>query len=110
MTSKTPDKPFDFNLDAVKAEVDLTPFVVQFAGERWSFAHIQDISVWPILEGVGGGDLATIQATLQAALGAQAWTKFKTKHLPQHKMIALFNAYEKHCGASAGESPASSDS
>jgi hypothetical protein len=40
-TRKRPsdDQPFDFNLDTVKSEVDLTPFRVQWAGRRWEFAH-----------------------------------------------------------------------
>ena len=28
------DQPFDFNLDAVEAEVDLIPFVFRYAGRR----------------------------------------------------------------------------
>jgi hypothetical protein len=36
-TVKPDDKPFDFNLDAVKAEVDLTPWRVHWGGKRFEF-------------------------------------------------------------------------
>lgn len=109
-TKRPDDKPFDFNLDAVKAEVDLSPFVVQWGGRRWTFAHAQTINIWPMIEAAEQGDLAATRATFQGALGDEEWAAFQRQALPQYKMAALFNAYQKHCGITVGESPASDGS
>lgn len=109
-TRRPDDKPFDFDLDAVKSEVELRPWVIKFAGRRWTFAHLQSLSIWPLMDGVGGGDVATVVASFRAALGEAEWEEFRKIELPQFKMTALFNAYEKHCGTSVGESEASASS
>lgn len=103
------DKPFDFNLDAARTEADLSPFVIQWAGRRWTLAHMQTLDVWPLADAAEQGDLAATRAAFSAALG-EDWPEFQKHPLPQYKMAALFNAYQKHCGITAGESPASDGS
>lgn len=113
-TSKSParrdDQPFDFNLDTVEAETELRPFVVHFAGRRWTFAHMQALNIWPLMAAAEAGDLASVQASFKAALGDKEWAALQGHTLPQFKMAALFQAYEKHCGFKPGESAASADS
>ncbi|MFJ7963128.1 hypothetical protein [Streptomyces sp. NPDC096324] len=110
-TSKAPDdKPFDFNLDAVQAEVDLTPWRVHWDGRRWEFAHLQDLDVWGLMEAAEGGEVKAMTGVFRAALGDKDWDAFRKVRLPQYKLEALFKAYQKHCGVGQGESEASSDS
>ncbi|MGK5729728.1 hypothetical protein [Streptomyces sp. URMC 124] len=104
----TPDnEPFDFNLDAVEAEVDLTPWRVHWAGKRWMFAHMQSLDVWTLVEAAEGGDITAMTGIFRAALGDQAWAEFRKIKLPQYKMKALFDGYRRHCGLEPGESEAS---
>lgn len=112
-TKKTParpdDQPFDFNLDAVKAEVESTPFVVHWNSRPFSFAHMQDLDCWELLAAADGGEAAAVTGSLRLALGDQ-WDDFRSKPLPQYKLMPLFRAWQKHCGMEQGESSASSDS
>jgi hypothetical protein len=109
-TASRPDsKPFDFNLDAVQSEVDLTPFVVQWSGRRWTLAHLQGLSVWDLLEAAEGGDIEAMIGVFRTALGND-WGTFRALPLPQYQLKALFDAYQEHCGMPPGESPASASS
>jgi hypothetical protein len=104
--TKQDDQPFDFNLDAVKAESQLLPFRVHFDGRRWEFAHMEALDVWDLVEAVEKGEVAAMVSIFQAALGDQ-WEDFHKVRLPQYKMKALFAEYRKHCGLEPGESAAS---
>lgn len=104
------NSPFDFNLDAVKSEVDLAPFVVQFGGRRWIFGHLSDLNVWDLVAGVDAGDLQAGMQVFETALGADQFAEFKRLPLPQYKLEKLFEAYQKHCGVEPGESVSSTDS
>ncbi|MFF6985593.1 hypothetical protein [Streptomyces sp. NPDC010273] len=107
------DQPFDFNLNAVQAEVQLTPFRFLWASKdnpnrRFTMKHLQELNSWEILEAAEGGDLDAMVGCFEAALGEEEWKAFRAVPLPQYKLKALFDAYRKHCDA--GESEASSDS
>jgi hypothetical protein len=104
------DKPFDFNLDAVKSEVDLTPFVVHFAQRSWSFAHLKGLNVWDLIADVEGGDIQAGVRVFEIALGADVFAEFRKIPLPQFRLEALFKAYEEFCGVESGESEASTPS
>lgn len=103
------DKPFDFNLDAVKSEVELTPFVIQHDGRRWSFEHMQALNIMPLIQSAQHGDASAVIGTFREALGKQ-WPDFQKAGLPQWKAQRLFEAYQEHCGMQPGESPASPES
>ncbi|MEU0675481.1 hypothetical protein ABZ330_21820 [Streptomyces sp. NPDC006172] len=103
------DKPFDFNLDAVPCEVDLTPFVFVHEGRRWTMQHLQELNIMPLIAAAQNGDAAAMLGAFREALGKE-WPEFERKGLPQWKLQPLFDAYSKHCGMAPGESPASSDS
>ncbi|MEU0808800.1 hypothetical protein [Streptomyces sp. NPDC005970] len=103
------DQPFDFNLDAVQAESELTPFVVHWNGQRWTFEHMQALDAWELLAAAEGGDVRAVTGALELALGDQ-WPEFRKIKLPQYKLMPLFQAWQKHCGLEPGESVASSDS
>lgn len=104
---KTPDdQPFDFNLDAVKAESDLVPFRVHFDGRRWDFDHMESLDIWDLVEAAEGGEVQAMIGVFKTALGDN-FTDFRKVRLPQYKMKALFDAYRKHCGLEPGESDAS---
>jgi hypothetical protein len=114
MTSRTAtkapdDQPFDFNLDAVKAESDLSPFRVHFAGRRWEMKHLEALDVWQLMDAAERGEIGAMLGAFQAALGDD-YTDFRKQELPQYKLKALFEAYRKHCGVAEGESEASSGS
>ncbi|KND30081.1 hypothetical protein [Streptomyces stelliscabiei] len=104
------DQPFDFNLDAVKAEVESTPFIVHWNGRRFEFAHMQDLDSWELLAAADGGEANAVMGSLRLALGGEQWKAFREKPLPQYKLMPLFKAWQKHCGMEEGESSASSDS
>ncbi|MEV7212081.1 hypothetical protein AB0O31_03155 [Kitasatospora cineracea] len=110
MTAKSPDKPFDFNLDAVRSDVELTPFVVQFSGTRWTLEHMQSLNVWTILDSADKGDVSAMLGVFEAALGHAVFAVFRTKPLKSFQLQALFRAYQQHCGFAPGESPASTSS
>lgn len=105
-TKTADDQPFDFNLDAVKSEVELTPFRVHFDGRRWEFAHIEGLDIWDLVEAAEGGEVKAMVGVFRISLGEQ-WEDFRKVKLPQFKMKALFTEYRKHCGMEPGESEAS---
>jgi len=100
------DKPFDFNLDAVASEVDMTPFVFQYKDRRWTFEHMQALDIMPLIASAQHGDASAVIGTFRVALGKQ-WPDFQKAGLPQWKAQKLFDAYQAHCGMESGESPAS---
>lgn len=105
--TKTADsKPFDFNLDAVKSEVDLTPFRFNFAGRRYTMTHLEDLNIWDLMEVADRGEIGAMVGAFKAALGNE-FDDFRAQKLPQYKLKALFEAYRKHCGVESGESDAS---
>jgi hypothetical protein len=108
-STRADDKPFDFNLDAVEAESDLSPFRVHYAGRRWEFAHFESLDTWDSLEAADGGDVEAIVGLMRLGLGGQ-WEEFRKLPLPQYKLRPLFEQWSEHCGHTAGESPASDDS
>lgn len=105
------DKPFDFNLDAVQAEVDLTPWRVHFGGKRWEFAHPQSIDTWGVIEWDEKGassEMDSMVGVFKAALGDDQYEEFrKIRPLPVYKLKALFKAYQEYGGADLGESEGS---
>lgn len=109
------DQPFEFNLNAVQAEVDLAPFRFLWATEdnpnrRFAMTHLQALDVWELMDAAEGGEVRAMLGVFQAALGDD-WKDFRAVRLPQYKLKALFDAYRKHCGESVeGESQASSGS
>ncbi|MFG2748007.1 hypothetical protein [Streptomyces xanthophaeus] len=100
------DQPFDFNLDAVQAEVDLRPWRVNFNGQRWEFAHLQALDCWDLVEAAESGEIAAVMGSMKLALGDQ-WDSFRKIGLPQYKLMPLFKAWRKFCGLESGESEAS---
>lgn len=108
-TAAPDDKPFDFNLDAVVSEIDLSPFRVHFGGKRWDFRHMQDLDVWELVAKADGGDTSSIIQMFSVGLGDQL-AEFRKIRLPQHKMEKLFEAWQKHSGLEPGESEGSTDS
>jgi hypothetical protein len=100
------DSPFDFNLDAVKAEVELSPFRLHFDGRRWEMAHLQELDIWDLVEAAEGGDAKAMLGAFKLALGDD-FDDFRKIRLPQYKLTALFKAYQQHCGLEPGESAAS---
>lgn len=114
MTTKAPakaadDKPFDFNLDTVKAEAELTPFRFHWDGRRWAMQHLEALDVWELMEAAEGGSTGAMVGCFREALGDE-WDDFRAIKLPQYKLKALFTAYREHCGFEAGESEASDGS
>lgn len=112
-TKPADDEVFDFNLNAVQAEVALTPFRFLWAtkdnpNRRFAMEHMQALDVWPLVESAEDGDLGAMVSAFKAAMGDEQWRDFRSVPLPQYKLKALFEAYRKHCGM--GESEASSDS
>lgn len=108
-TAAPDDKPFDFNLDAVKAEVDLAPFRVHYGGRRWVFLHLEDIDVWDLVEAAEQGEIPAMLGAFKGALGDD-FDAFRGLGLKQWQLKALFKQYRAHCGYAEGESPASTDS
>ncbi|MFV8127545.1 hypothetical protein [Streptomyces syringium] len=106
-TATQDDQPFDFNLDAVQAEVDLTPWRVHWGGRRWVFEHMQALDVWALMEAAEGGDVTAMTGIFRAALGDEQWAEFRKIKLPQYKLKALFDGYRRHSGLEPGESGAS---
>jgi hypothetical protein len=102
----TDSEPFDFNLDAVKSEVELTPFRVHFDGRRFEFAHIEGLDIWELVEAAEGGEMKAMTGVFRLALGDD-FEAFRKAGLPQFKLKALFTAYREHCGLEPGESEAS---
>lgn len=106
--------PFDFNLDAVEAEVDLTPWRVHYAGKRWVFKHPQEIDVWDVVaadeNNDGSSEMGGMLAVFKVALGEASFKEFRKVPLPNFKLKALFEAYQKFGGVEPGESEGSTAS
>lgn len=111
------NKPFDFNLDAVEAEVDLTPWRVHFGGQRWVFKHPQEIDVWDVVaedEAAGPNGMsanASMLAVFKCALGDVQYKEFrKIRPLENFRLEQLMKAYKAYGGVKEGESEGSTDS
>lgn len=91
------DKPFDFNLDAIEYDGDLSPFRVHYAGRRWTLTNMQQLDTWEVIEAARGGDITVVAGSLKLALGDQ-WEDFHKIGLPQWKLMPLFRAWKKHSG------------
>ncbi|MGC9544030.1 hypothetical protein [Streptomyces sp. UG1] len=89
-------EPFDFNLDAVEPEQELTPFRFHWGGRRFVMRHLDDLDVWAVLHLADAGDIAAMVGAFEAALGDQ-WDDFRKIRMPQYKLRALFKAYREHC-------------
>lgn len=100
------DQPFDFNLDAVQAEVELTPFRVHFGGRRFELIHMQALNSWDAIAAAERGDLSVVADSMKLALGDQ-WEDFRKLPMPQYKLMPLFKAWQAHSGVEPGESDAS---
>lgn len=108
------NQPFDFNLDAVEAEVDLTPWRVHFGGKRWVFKHPQEIDVWDVVDADekndGSSEIGGILSVFKVALGDEQFAQFRKLPMPQFKLKALFEAYQAYGGIEPGESEGSTAS
>ena len=105
------DEPFDFNLDAVKAEKDLRPFRFHYGGKRWEMAHRETIDNLPLLEAAeSGGDAVATLLSLRTAMGDEQWARFRKLGLRGPQLTALSQAYDKFCGTDQGESEGSTGS
>lgn len=104
------DQPFDFNLDAVAAEVDLAPWRVHFGGRRWEFKHPQEIDVWDVMDRDVKSETGAMLAVFETALGPDQFGEFRKIPLPSYKLKALFEAYQKYGGVEPGESEGSTAS
>ncbi|MGW9237984.1 hypothetical protein FKO01_19795 [Mesorhizobium sp. B2-3-3] len=109
-TKPADDQPFDFNLDAVKAEAELTPWRVNWSGRRWEFAHMDNFDMWPFINESASAGIDEMAMILRTALGDEQWAEFQKLPIKRYKMKALFDGYQKYCGVETGESEASSDS
>jgi hypothetical protein len=103
------DQPFDFNLDAVEAEIDLTPWRVHFGGKRWTFRHLEELDEWHLVEAAERGEASAMMAIFKQALGDQ-WAEFRKLKLPRFQARRLWTEYQKHCGEEPGESDGSTAS
>lgn len=95
-----------FQLDAVQAEVDLTPYEFDFAGKTWVLTHQQALDGIAQAEvsklGIEAAGMEVLKMAFEDQRAGQ-WTEFRKHTLPLHQLMALINAYGEHCGASAGE-------
>ena len=110
MVKAADDKPFDFNLDQVAAEVRQDPFRVHFGGRRFEFAHMDTLDVWQLVAGAGQGEVGSLIAMFKAALGEDSYKEFRKIPLPQKAANDLFEAWGEFCGVDVGESEGSTDS
>lgn len=99
--------PFDFNLDAYKAETGLEPFRFHWNGKRWTMEHAENLDAWGLIGAAGEEQVEVIVQVLELALGEQQYADFKNSKLPQYKLKGLFDAYMKHCNVDPGESSGS---
>lgn len=107
--SPTDDKPFDFNLDAFKAETELLPFRFHWNSKRWTMEHVEALDSWDLIAASSTRELDILIKVFEAALGDQ-YEEFRKIRLPQFKVKGLFDAYMSHCGVDPGESLGSTDS
>ena len=77
------DQPFDFNLDAVRSEVDLAPFRVHYDGRRWEFAHMEGLDIWDLVEAAEGGEVTAMTGVFRLALGDD-FADFRKVKFPQY--------------------------
>lgn len=104
-TTRPDNKPFNFNLDAIRAEVDTTPWVCNWNGKAWTFLHFDELDIWDQVAAAGLGEVAAMAKVFELALGEEQWEEFRKIRLPLYKTKALFEAYSEYCGiGKAGES------
>lgn len=96
------DVPFDFNLDAVASEVDLSPWRVHYGGKRWTFRHLEELNEWTLVESAERGEASAMLEIFRQALGEQ-FAEFRKLGLPRYRAKELWAAYQKYCGIDPGE-------
>lgn len=105
------DQPFDFNLNAVRAEVDLSPWRILWGpdNKRWTFRHLEELDEWSLVAAADKGEGAAMMAIFKEALGDQ-WAEFRKIPMPRYAAKELWKRYREHCGIEEGESNGSTDS
>ena len=109
-TRRPDDKPFDFNLDAYQAEVDLASFVFRWNGTRFTMVHVETLDAWGLISTSSEKELDVLIQIFELAMGEEQYHKFREIALPQYKLKGLFDAYMKHCNVDPGELAASTSS
>lgn len=89
-----------FDLDAVVAEAEQTPFRFKFGGEEFTMS--------PLDLKMGLKELTTVEL-FQAILGEEQWARIVASpaRLTEPAFVALLDRWTKHYGMAPGESPAS---
>jgi hypothetical protein len=104
------DKPDVFNLDAVKAEVDLTPFKFTFKGRPYEIPHLSDLDAFHMLTAFGEkGEAVGLFNVLRRALGDKE-EQLRKAGMRGWQFNQLLKAWQKHAGVEPGESEGSTDS
>lgn len=103
---KKPDK-----FAALKAEVEGEPYRVEI-GDRGKYVipHINTLNVFDFNDAVDNavGDLGAVIAVLQLAMSPEDFKRLREADLNRPTLIALYTAWQEHCGLAEGESSASS--
>ena len=97
-----------FDLDAVEREARREPFPFRLKGRVFTLPHMAGLDR-KILSAVDEGDAAAMIAALQEGLGNR-YAEFDRLPLSLDGTKQLFEAWMRHSGLAAGESPASTGS
>lgn len=109
MPPKTPDnQPFDFNLDAFIKGMDLTPYRVHFADQRWELKHFDGLDSQTVTKAMRQDDEDA--AILKLAMGDEQYERFLETRVPVGGRKELVRRYFKHCGVDLGELRGSTNS
>ena len=95
----------------LSAEFTEEPYRVEIPTKgKFTIPHVNSVSVFELNEaiGAGDGDLDVIERVFRLVMPEKEFDRLRKAKINRATFIALYDAWLKHCGTPAGESPASS--
>lgn len=106
-TAKEPDQ-----FAVLKAEFEDEPYRVEIPTKgKFVIPHINSVSVFDMNDVLNSADndLDSVLKTFEMLLGPKEYDRLKAAKLNRPTLLALYVAWQEHCGLREGESQASSD-
>lgn len=95
----------------LRADVEAEPYRVDITTVgKFEIPHINTVNVFDLNDAIDAAqtDLDVIINVLRVVMPGEDFTRLREAGLNRPTLLALYQAWQVHCGMSEGESPASS--
>lgn len=100
------------NFVVLKADNDSEPYRVEIPGVgKFVIPHVNTVSVFELNDAIDAAQsqLDVLMNVFRLVMADEDYEQLKKAGINRPTFVALYNAWEAHCGMGTGESPASSD-